>query len=102
VKISAKTVIARFNELVGNTAEVPINPFRVFFRGVHSFFTKPLDALVLLPGNGVLGKRPVQCQFVVIEDVFLAGASCRVDFGTAERTKAKERVPDKDAAAEGS
>jgi len=58
VKISLKTVVAGLVELVGDASEVPVNPLRIFLRGVNGLAS--LYALLVLPGNGVFGIGSVQ------------------------------------------
>jgi hypothetical protein len=77
MKVPLETVITALYQLVRHTAQEPGCPFGVFFRGID-WLAFP-DALFIFPGYRVLGISPVQSQYVVIENVFLASSDIRVN-----------------------
>ena len=76
VEIPLETVVASFDQLVGDSPKMPVNPLGIFLWRVDRF-TSP-DKVLVLPGNSVFSIGPVQGELIVVEDILLAGPDFRV------------------------
>ena len=74
--IAHQAVIAGFRQLVGDSPKIPINSLGIFFFGVKAFASS--DALIVLPGNDILGIGPVKGKFIMVKHVLLNCTNFRV------------------------
>jgi hypothetical protein len=64
--------------------------------------SKSHDRLVVLPGDGVFGIGSMECELVVVEDVFLAGAHLGVNFYTTFGSMPQKKFPNEPSTPKGS
>ncbi len=77
MEVPLEAVIAGFDQLVGDSPEMPVNPLGILLIGVKVFASS--YALIVFPGNDILAVGFVQRDLIVIENIFLDGAFIRVN-----------------------
>jgi len=97
VEVAGEAMIAALDQLIGDPAHEVFQPLNMLLFTIDGLIL--LYPLLVLPGYNILGKGPVKCSLIVVENVFLAGTDLRVYFGAVFRAMPQEKLSNKPATA---
>jgi hypothetical protein len=84
MEVAVKALVAALGQLIRYAPQKPINPLGIFLFRVERN-TSPCPVIVF-PGDGILSIGSMQCQLVMVEDIFLDSALIRVNLRRSFRT----------------